>query len=274
MLGQRIVTALILLPLVLAGLFFLESEAFSWFVAGIAAVDAWEWARLAGLQTQPLRLIYALAVVLLIWLLGNTVKPLMLYAAFAWWVLAFGLVLTFPATQKIWKSVSCRLFLGVFILLPFWAGVVFLRGTELSPFPDLSALWLVFYALFVVFAADTGAYFSGKAWGRAKLAPKVSPGKSWAGFWGGIASSSALALIAGYILDASLSLLLQMVLVTAITAAFSVVGDLTESMFKRNEGVKDSSQLLPGHGGVLDRIDSLTAAFPVLACLLLFIGWA
>lgn len=274
MLGQRIITALILLPLVLAGLFFLEPGPFSWCVAGITAVAAWEWARLAGIKKQGLRCLYALVMLLVTGLVPPEFMPFLLIAAFLWWLLAFALVLTFPSSQVIWASVPVRVMLGFMILVPFWAGVVYLRSASLGPFPDMSALWLVFYAMFIVFAADTGAYFAGKAWGKAKLAPSVSPGKSWAGFWGGIASACFLALLAGYVLNVGIDLLSQMVLITAVTAVFSVVGDLTESMFKRREGVKDSSQLLPGHGGVLDRIDSLTAAFPVLACLLMFIGWA
>ena len=274
MLIQRIITALILLPIVLFGLFYLEAEHFSWFVAAIAALGAWEWARLAGIHQQFLRIVYALMTILIIWISKQFVGPELLYAGFAWWLVAFGLVLSFPASQRFWHAPAVRMLLGLFILVPFWQGVVFLRGVELEPFAGLSSLWVVFYALFIVFAADTGAYFAGKTWGVAKLAPKVSPGKSWAGFWGGIISSSLLALLAGVSLDVSGEVLLQLAIVTAVTAVFSVVGDLTESMFKRHEGIKDSSQLLPGHGGVLDRIDSLTAAFPVFACLLIVLGWA
>lgn len=274
LLKQRIITALILLPVVLGGLFYLEALAFSWFVAGITVIGAWEWARLAGLYGQVQRITYSLFILLIVASLTGKQAEFLLYIAMFWWLLALLLVLSFPESSKFWHAKPARLLLGLFILLPFWQGAIYLRNASLVDFPELSSLWLMFYAMFIVFAADTGAYFSGKAWGKSKLAPKVSPGKSWAGFWGGMASSCCLALLAAYFLNADLQQLFKILLITGVVAVFSVVGDLTESMFKRHEGVKDSSQLLPGHGGVLDRIDSLTAAFPLFAGLLLVTGWS
>ncbi|MBP5101982.1 phosphatidate cytidylyltransferase, partial [Pseudomonas protegens] len=119
-----------------------------------------------------------------------------------------------------------------------------------------------------VWGADIGAYFSGKAFGKRKLAPQVSPGKSWEGVYGGLALSLVITAVVGLVRDWTLGQMILALLGAAIVVFISVVGDLTESMFKRQSGIKDSSNLLPGHGGVLDRIDSLTAAIPVFAVLL------
>jgi phosphatidate cytidylyltransferase len=119
------------------------------------------------------------------------------------------------------------------------------------------------YALLLVWVADSGAYFAGRALGKRKLAPRVSPGKTWAGFWGGLIACAALALCVAWWRPPS-ALLIWLAL-AVVVAAYSVVGDLTESLGKRFAGLKDSGTLIPGHGGVLDRFDSLLAAAPVLA---------
>jgi phosphatidate cytidylyltransferase len=136
-----------------------------------------------------------------------------------------------------------------------------------------SGNWLIMSVMVLVWAADIGAYFSGKAFGKRKLAVQVSPGKSWEGFYGGLAVSLVFVLVLGLVRHWSFGQILVGLLGAAIVVAISVVGDLTESMFKRKSGIKDSSNLLPGHGGVLDRIDSLTAAVPVFAVLLWIAGW-
>lgn len=276
MLIQRIITALVLLPIVLAALFLLEPDGFAVFAGVIVALAAWEWARLAGLHRQVSRVLYALvvvAIVAIISLAPDISRSFLLYAALAWWVVSLFLVISFPSSSTFWESTGVRIIIGVYILVPFWVAIVFMRSADIVVYPGLSPLWLIFYTLFIVFAADTGAYFAGKTLGKSKLAPKVSPGKSWAGFWGGLISACLFALAACVQLDVPLSLYVQLVILTAITSVFSVVGDLTESMFKRQAGIKDSSQLLPGHGGVMDRIDSLVAAFPVMTSLLLIFGW-
>jgi phosphatidate cytidylyltransferase len=120
----------------------------------------------------------------------------------------------------------------------------------------------------LVWGADIGAYFSGRAFGKRKLAPQVSPGKSWEGVYGGLLLSLVITAIVGFVRDWSFVQMLIGLIGAAVIVFISVVGDLTESMFKRQAGIKDSSNLLPGHGGVLDRIDSLTAAIPIFAVLL------
>ena len=155
-------------------------------------------------------------------------------------------------------------------------------GTAVSAFltPRLVAwigYWpthlLIVAVMVLVWAADIGAYFSGKTFGRRKLAPRVSPGKSWEGLIGGLITSLLITLCVGLYHGWSPRELALALLGAALVVVISVVGDLTESMFKRSSGIKDSSQLLPGHGGVMDRIDSLTAAVPVFTVLLWLAGW-
>jgi phosphatidate cytidylyltransferase len=156
--------------------------------------------------------------------------------------------------------------IGLLILLPAWQGLILIKQWPLGN-------WLILAVMVLVWGADIGAYFSGKAFGKRKLAPKVSPGKSWEGVYGGLAASLLITAIVGVTRGWSGSQFVFGLLGAAVVVFISVVGDLTESMFKRQSGIKDSSNLLPGHGGVLDRIDSLTAAIPVFAVLLWAADW-
>ena len=274
MLKQRIMTALILVPLALGGVFLLPAAYFSWFVAVIVMLGAWEWANLSGFSGSKARCSYALAMGLFIFFVAADM-PLAWVLTFAvlWWAIATMLVITYPESSSLWRGRGVQLLLGVLVLVPFWKSMVFLRTSDYAPQQDLNTLWLIFYILLLVWGADTGAYFAGRAFGKKKLAPKVSPGKSWAGAWGGIVVCICLSLVASLLLGHSLSMLLVFILITLMTASISIIGDLTESMFKRQRGIKDSSNLLPGHGGVLDRIDSLVAAIPVFVFALYSLGW-
>lgn len=274
MLKQRIITGLILAPLVLCGVFLLQPVHFSWFFAFILAVAAWEWANLSSLITGVVRVTYALLVAALIF----TVMPFIsvtwvLTISVMWWLIATLLVLTYPESSKYWSNSWVSALLGFVVILPMWKALVFIREANFTPIESFNSLYLILYILLLVWAADVGAYFSGKAWGNSKLAPKVSPGKSWAGAWGGVTATLILGSVASYLMELSLLMSLQFLVITAITAMVSIIGDLTESMFKRTRGIKDSSSLLPGHGGVLDRIDSLLAAIPVFVFLLMSMGW-
>ena len=264
MLKQRIITALILLPIALCGFSLLDGSSFALFIGLVVTLGAWEWARLAGFNGQLPRVVYAAVVALLLFLmhtLSSTVVPWVLGAAVLWWALATFLVLTYPRTSAQWSSVASKLVIGLLILLPAWQGLVEIKNSPMGN-------WLIMAVMVLVWGADIGAYFSGRAFGKRKLAPAVSPGKSWEGVYGGLALTLLITLVVGVVRDWSLSEILLALLGTAIVVFISVVGDLTESMFKRQAGIKDSSNLLPGHGGVLDRIDSLTAAIPIFAVLL------
>ncbi|MDR2308653.1 MAG: phosphatidate cytidylyltransferase [Paucimonas sp.] len=268
MLKQRIITALILLPIALGGFFLLNGGDFALFIGFVVTLGAWEWARLAGLMAQPLRIAYAAVVagaLMLLYVLPE-LAPWVLGASVIWWALATWLVLTYPRSNELWSSAACRLLIGLLVLLPAWQGLVLLKHWPLGN-------GLILAVMVLVWAADIGAYFSGRAFGRRKLAPQVSPGKSWEGVYGGLLVSLLITLGVGLVRDWSIGQLLLGLLGASIVVMSSVVGDLTESMFKRREGIKDSSNLLPGHGGVLDRIDSLTAAVPMFAVLLWAAEW-
>lgn len=263
MLKQRVITALILLPIALCGFFLLEGTGFALFIGLVVITGAWEWARLAGFAAQPARVAYAALVAVLLFFMHVLpgLAPWVLGAAVLWWLLATFLVLTYPRTSEHWASAACKLVIGLLILLPAWQGLVLIKQYPLGN-------WLIMAVMVLVWGADVGAYFSGRAFGKRKLAPHVSPGKSWEGVYGGLLLSLLIAAVVGFVRDWTGVQLLLGLIGAAIVVFISVVGDLTESMFKRQSGIKDSSNLLPGHGGVLDRIDSLTAAIPVFAVLL------
>ncbi|QLC74173.1 phosphatidate cytidylyltransferase [Pseudomonas sp. LPB0260] len=268
MLKQRVITALVLLPIALGGFFLLEGAAFALFIGAVIGLGAWEWARLAGFDGQPQRVGYAALVALLLFGLYHlpALAPGVVALGVIWWGLATLLVLGYPASSRYWQGAGRKLLIGLLILLPAWQGLVLFKQWPM-------ANGLILAVMVLVWAADIGAYFSGKAFGRRKLAPQVSPGKSWEGLLGGLLTSLLLTLVVGLYRGWGGAALLLALAGAAVVVLISVVGDLTESMFKRQSGVKDSSNLLPGHGGVLDRIDSLTAAVPVFAALLWLAGW-
>lgn len=275
MLKQRILTGLILAPIMIGGIFYLPVPEFMMFIGVITALGAWEWANLSGITNKAGRVVYAAAVALILLALQHfdlEQESEVLYGALVWWVLALILVATHPKLTPLWKSTPVRLLMGLVILVPMWVGFVQIKS---YPYSD----YLMLYVMFLVWGADVGAYFAGRTFGKRKLAPNVSPGKTWEGVYGGLATTMLFAVIAGLILQSKTMMDLsvkQWVLLFAITLAVtvvSVVGDLVESMVKRHRGIKDSSNLLPGHGGVMDRIDSMTAALPIFALAFSFAGW-
>lgn len=265
MLKQRIVTAAWLAPLALAGLFGLDGGAFALFAGAIVLLGGREWASLAGVHhpgSRALAVAGLAGVLLALWFGGaaRATWPLVLGAL--GWALNLYWVSRYPAADAQWGATPRRLAMGLWVLVPCWVGFNVLRATEPG------GVWLLF-VLLLVWAADIGAYFAGRACGRRKLAPGVSPGKSWEGVMGGMAATALLSL--GFAVWQSLGAAATALLlvITAGVTLVSVLGDLLESMLKRHCGVKDSGNLLPGHGGVLDRIDSLTAAVPMFALLYL-----
>lgn len=268
MLKQRVLTALWLLPLALLGFFYLDGALFALFIGAVITLGAWEWAALAGVKAQDVRIAYAALVAVfmsLLYLLPSLAMPV-IYIAVAWWVIAIWMVLTFPKSTSCWGGRIGSLVIGLLILLPAWQGLQLLKQMP-------QANWLILAVMLMVWMADIGAYFVGKAIGKRKLAPQVSPGKSWEGAIGGLVVSVVVVILYSYWRELQITNLPIMIAGAAIIVAFSVIGDLTESMFKRHSGIKDSSNLLPGHGGILDRIDSLTSAVPVFVLLLVLAGW-
>jgi phosphatidate cytidylyltransferase len=215
-------------------------------------IGAWEWAGLARLDDGP-RIVYAAACAICMagaLLLGAPQVTWILALSLIWWALAFAIVLRYPLRLRM-ATVSVA---GFVVLVPSWLLLAVLHRSE--PL----GRELVMTVLAIVWAADVGAYTFGRWLGRLKLAPAVSPGKTWEGVTGGVLAAAAAAAIAALWLRLPVGALVPIGIATALV---SVVGDLAVSAFKRNAGLKDSGSLLPGHGGVMDRIDSLTAAVPV-----------
>lgn len=254
MLKQRVLTAIVLLPLV-AGLILFASQ---WAVLGILALGlgaaALEWAQLARFRSRPSRAAYVLAVVALapaIWWVGSREGALgAIYGlSLAWWLIVFVLLFRRPELGRAGAGLA-----GLLTLVPAWVA-----AADLYSDTGRGGQWLLFVFV-LVWAADVGAYFAGKAFGRHKLAPAVSPGKTWEGVGGGLLAVAAILALAAVWFQRPLVPMLVLGLAVAVV---SIVGDLLESLLKRQAGLKDSGALLPGHGGALDRVDSLLAALPV-----------
>ncbi len=269
MLYQRILTALILIPLVVAGVLWLPTWQFALVLAVVVVAGGWEWSQLAGLDSGGARvtLLGALTVWLgLLWMQmsGPLVPGYLLLVTVFWFASGTWLwrVQSIPSAQ----GPSLRqAFVGLLVLGAAWSALV-----ALHRLPG-SGPALVLFSLVLVWVADTAAFFAGRRWGRSKLAPLVSPGKTWAGVWGAVAGAMACGLVLAVWHSAEGLAIAASVLLCVATALVSIVGDLYESYLKRQRGLKDSGHLLPGHGGILDRIDSLIAAAPIFATGLLWL---
>lgn len=274
MLKQRLLTAAILIPLVVWGLLSLSTAVISAILALFVLVGGWEWARLLGLTSSSARLAYVTLVAIVLWGAQqfatnvDSAMTMVLLLAVLWWLV--GTVMVFRYRGAIGLSSGDRMagaVIGLLVLVPTWLALVHLHGnSQQGPAR-------VLFLMVLIWGADSGAYFVGRKWGRRKLAPHVSPGKSVEGVLGGMVTSTAIAMVGMVILDMPLTSALWFIPLCFVVVAFSVIGDLFESLFKRRVGVKDSGQILPGHGGVLDRIDSLTTAAPFFTLgLILFDG--
>ncbi len=274
---QRIITALILAPLVILGIFKLPMLAFVAAIAAVATIGYWEWTQFVEHKSRYVALVPALLIsALSLFLIPfdieslNQLLPshyLVLLVGCLWWVASSILAITYPKSRPLWESSNiARHLFGILTLLPFFWSVILLRAEGIDANPYHGAK-LVLFVCFIVWAADSGAYFAGKSLGKRKMAPHVSPNKTIEGLIGGIITAVIVAWFSAQWFDLQFSSPFVMIMITLVTVVISVLGDLVESMFKRVSGIKDSSNIIPGHGGVLDRIDSLTAAFPVFAFL-------
>lgn len=221
----------------------------------VAIMAAWEWSLFPGFRSVPARMLYVLvllASVALAWYWSATYGqlPLLLWLSLLWWSMAFAWIVLAPALH----NRSTAALGGLLVLVPAAVALLYLYQVPVQG-PQL-----VLFLLLLVWAADVGAFFAGRSFGRLKLAPQVSPKKTWEGLLGGMVVSAVVAVAgAGWFPWPPLAFISLCMAVVLI----SVVGDLTESMFKRFAGLKDSGSVFPGHGGVLDRFDSVCAAAPV-----------
>ncbi len=282
MLMQRVITALLLLFAFVAATVFLSAFQFSILLALLVLVAAWEWAGFTGLIGAANKLPYlatlAAMEVGIFFLLGISQDALVLdelrvsmvlFLGLIFWVFSLLMLFGFPDNKSQWNDESKIALMGVFAILPTWVGLITLK------YLDPTGHYLLSLVILVA-AVDVGAYFVGVNFGKKKLAPNLSPKKSWEGVWGGL----VVCMLVGVVFIWGLHNFVQpleflqialLVLLTVLVCFFSVVGDLVESMLKRNKGIKDSGAILPGHGGVLDRIDGLMAATPVFVLTLMIV---
>lgn len=263
MLKQRVITALAIIVPAFLLIIFAPDWLFGLLVVIVVAVGAWEWTRLSGLVSPVARATYLVAVLILLgalvgsglvtgWSSGHLV---ILLLAVLWWLFVFLALAWYQV--GVGASPLGRLLLraaGLLTLVP--AGLALVWIHTIDPM-------LVLYLVLLVAVADTGAYFAGRRFGRSRLAPEISPGKTREGLFGALLAVVLFGLLGAWLFGLEAMDALLFGLLSIVVALVSVAGDLQESVLKREAGAKDSGTLLPGHGGVLDRVDSLTAAAPV-----------
>ncbi|MBR7887344.1 phosphatidate cytidylyltransferase [Marinomonas sp. A79] len=266
MLLPRILSAIVMAVLFIYAVFVLDASNFILAIGVVVCLAGWEWARLSGVKHQLGRVVYAALIGMVCFAVFNAaMAKTSLYISPILWGLALYWVMRYPA-QLSWQPVISRLLFGILVLTTTWSALVVLKQS------DEFVVW-VLLLMGLIWGADSGAYFAGRAFGKRKLAPAVSPGKSWEGVFGGVLLTQVGVMIFAVSSDYAFSGWLVLALIALVTSFVSVLGDLTESLFKRHEKLKDSSHLIPGHGGVMDRVDSLTAAAPIYVLLLSMTGW-
>lgn len=267
MLKLRLLTAVILIPLVILGIFYLPRPFFVLATVFIFGLAAWEWARLSGWSKIWLKLVYVLLIILA--MIGSNKIPqggiLTIAVGALWWALVILWILKVRKAKKLVVMPQWSILLsGFLVLIPCWQAILWLA---LDPA-------LLFYMLLMIWTCDSAAYFAGRLWGKRKLAVTISPNKTYEGFYAGIVVTTLFSLAADWFIFTPHELKISWILPVLPMILAAVTGDLFESALKRMQDLKDSGGLLPGHGGVLDRIDSLTASAPVFACAVIFLQQA
>jgi phosphatidate cytidylyltransferase len=261
MLRQRVFTAIVALSVLAVVMFVLPAVIARTVITLLMLGAAWEWSGFIFDKGTVGRTVYVLFIAILLALIflelpETALVDIILKIALGWWLAALAWMFFFPTAIARPVAWVC----GALVIVPAWLALDLLYRRR----PEL-----LLFALLIVWVADIGAYFVGKGFGRVKLAPQISPGKTWEGVLGGLSAVTILAAIGSPVLDIEIAVLVPFCLAVAM---ISIVGDLAVSMFKRNAGVKDSGSLFPGHGGVLDRIDSVTSAAPLFALAMSWIG--
>ncbi len=264
MLKQRVLTALPLAALAIWGILTQPASVILYALLLFTSVAGWEWARLSGVQSLFARAAYAAVTVLLCyvlqsWLINlpDVLLSIMAFTVAFWCVSTYRMFMRGPVADD---SLSvAKLLMGVVVLVSPLIALMFIR--------EQGADWLL-YVLSIVWIADIGAYFSGKRYGRIKLAPGLSPGKTREGLYGAMFATSCFSLMFAIYKEMQLIDTVILLIIAALATVISVIGDLFISLLKREKGLKDTGAILPGHGGVLDRIDSVTSSAPFFALLL------
>lgn len=255
MLKKRLMTGLILGFLTILAIVFAPFSVFVIASALLILFAAWEWSLLTGLKKRLTRLLYVISTLLFMGFAWYIPVQIVLWTACLWWFFTIFLIVTYPKTSHWWaKDTWKRASIGWLVLIPAWLALVTVRTEGLS---------ILMLMLLLVWSADTGAYFAGRACGKHLLLPSVSPKKTVEGAIGGLLLSLLVASVWCLILRVPFASWFMIMGLSIMTVLFSVVGDLLESMLKRQIGIKDIGNYLPGHGGLLDRIDSITAAAPI-----------
>ncbi|OGO93479.1 MAG: phosphatidate cytidylyltransferase [Coxiella sp. RIFCSPHIGHO2_12_FULL_44_14] len=267
MLKDRLLTAFILIILMALAIAFLPMPWFALLVGLVMLGAAWEWSSLAGFRSQKGRSIYVLIVTLALVIAYYLPIHWVLGIALAAWIWAAVAIVHYSLGRSALglQYPFLKAFMGVLVLVPCWLAINVVRETVGGPF------WL-FFGFMLIWATDTGAYIAGRAWGKHALTVRVSPKKTWEGLGGGILLTLLVAVVVSASFRDSFEQMAWVSLLALVTALFAVLGDLLESLLKRQAGIKDSGGLLPGHGGILDRIDSTTAALPIFALGSLWLG--
>lgn len=269
--NSRIKTAIVLIPIMLVGIYLLPLTGFAAFMGLIAVLGAWEWADMAGCGQRKQRALYSLFIGACVAGLYVVMSQQLIADGWAlsiavlWWLLGFALILLYPRATAVWGTPFRRLVAGTLVLCSMWVGFYWIKSADESNV-------LITLLMLLVWGADIGAYYAGRAFGKRKLLPNVSPGKTWAGAIAAVGSAMFIGLaVVVLVVDTQfwgVEDYLVLLLFAGCVVVMSIVGDLVESMVKRQRGLKDSGALLPGHGGIMDRIDSMCAAAPVFAAFL------
>lgn len=263
---HRILTAIILIPIVVWCILDLSWLGFTLLSAMLLAFAAWEWAKLLSLKNKISYVIYVLLVLLSFFGAFFVSPAIILSIAFIWWLFAIFLIIFYSRwNEKYSIGKLTRAIIGFFLFIPCWVGLNVIHFHE-------KGTHLVLLILVIIWCADTGAYFAGKQFGKSRLFPQVSPKKTVEGVLGGLILATIAAVFGMSFLHIPINRWPPLLLIIITSIIFSIFGDLFESLIKRQANVKDSGSILPGHGGILDRIDSMLAAIPLFALGLLLIG--
>lgn len=270
MLAQRVGTALLLLSIFL-GCLFSPWNIFPYFIALALAIAAWEWASLIPLKLTFQKILYLASLVVSVCLLVlfrselNPISAQLAFAVLLVWILLLPLLFNYPRTESLFRSLFVGIGLSHIILVSSTVGLLWTYSQDDGP-------WLILLLVVIVACADTGAYFAGRFFGRTPLASDISPKKTIEGFMGGLILNLVLAVSLCFYLAVDMNQSIIFTLIVLATSLFSVEGDLLESVVKRSCGAKDSGTILPGHGGILDRVDGLCAATPCFVFGMSFLG--